>query len=48
VPGERDTREERPTSPEDAEDLDWLNEDEDPRSQIVEDDDAEPGREEDW
>lgn len=32
---------------EDDEDLDWLNEDEDPRSQIVEDE-WEPNHEEDW
>jgi len=34
---------------EDDEDLDWLNEDEDPRSQIVEDDDDwDPHQKEEW
>ncbi len=39
----------RGANAEDDEDLDWLNEDEDPRSQIVEgDDDLEPNQQEEW
>jgi len=38
----------RPARVEEDEDLDWLGEDEDPRSQIVEDDDADSHSEEDW
>jgi hypothetical protein len=38
----------RPIPTEDNEDLDWLNEDEDPRSQIVEDEEQDPEREEEW
>jgi hypothetical protein len=45
---DKDAEQDRMVRTEEDEELDWLSEDEDPRSQIVEDDDPDPGREEEW